>query len=405
MMTKTEKINEIVEGLEKDTDFGIMREIKEILNKTFGEENNQIIKPNYFTIKKLAQEQGILSHFMETARSANTEGLQSWLTRYFPNTLCYQVVIKFPELEITNGVDKHIIKDLYVRFFLRPDGSMKSGIDGVRGKLSIAEVRSTYAHSHLPYCNPRDMMFQSFCTGVGPINQVMMLLSTKFSVINFKMFCFHLKVYVVWESKEGKPHMYIENIHKQNSHTEFQLGAGTAVDAALQLLEDLRACDAETILSFLNYDVLPTRIEVSANDNFEKWACEKIMNWDLNSIWAGYNIERECFLNTKDNSGKYYSIPRNTVPEELFDSDKVLLQFKGEDIKLQVELSKTVDEQTIKNEEKVPNPNITRYIGEKLSSQLSKTAFSNARVRNCSAGTGKPEASRSDPFSLQRGLE
>lgn len=396
-----EKIEEIVSNLESTTDFSIMREMKEILNKVFGEENNQILKPSLFTMERLAEEEGVHPNFVAAInKEGTTNYLERWLKSHLQDALSYQIIIKFPEVEITNGKEKHIMKDLYVRVLIKPDGTIRSGLSGTRGKLSIHEIRSQYAHSHLPYCYPRDMSFQPFCTGIGPINQVMMVLSTKFSVVNFKMFCFHLKVYVAWESKEGKPHMYIENISKVNKHTEYYLSESHARDAGYFLLKDLREVDHEMILSMLDYDVLPTKIEVKVNSEFEKWASAKMNNWNLDEAFPGSRIEKNCLFNTKDSSGKYHPIPRTYCCDDLYNKDKVILQFKGENIKLQADMPQIVDTEIIKDEEKVPNPVITKYISEKLSRSLSKTAFSNARIRAGSAGTSKPETAGSDPLSM-----
>lgn len=385
-MTKSEKIDKIVEGLEQSTDFEIMKEMKAVLNKVFGEDNNQILKPNYFSARRVSGDDNLLANFLHMAGVSTPEELEEWMKRYMAHGLYYQILIKFPEVTITNGEEKHIMKDLYVRAFVRPNGTVRSGIDGIRTKLSIAEVRSSYAHSHLPYCNPRDIVFQPFCTGIGPINQVMMLLNSKFSYANFMMFCLNLKTFVAWESKEGRPHMYIENITKANNDAHFYLHESFAKDTAGYLINLMGELPAEDVLTFLNYDVLPTRIDVKANDIFENWAANHIRGWDIDRMFPGHGFEKDCLFNTKDNNGNYYPIPRRDVPEDLYNTDKVLLQFKGEDIKLQVELPQINEAEIIKDEEKVPHHAITKYVGEKLSRALSKTAFGIARIRLGSAG-------------------
>ena len=385
-MTKAEKIEKIVEGLEARTDFDILKEMKGVLNSVFGEANTQIVKPNLETMKDIARGDGNLTYLLQAARDLDPEPLENWLKGYNPDTLCYQILIKFPEVKITNGEDDHIIRDLYVRAFVRPNGTMIPHLDGIRGKLSIAEVRSGYAHSHLPYINAADLYFNQFCTGIGPINQVLMLLNNKFSLINFKMFMFHLKVFVAWESKEGRPHMYLENISKANQQTQYYLHDSHAANVGDVILRRFRTLDKEFALGMLTYDVLPTRIEVKINDEFEKWASDEIRGWDLNHVFPGYGFEMDSLLNTKDNNGRYYPIPRRGLPPDQYDSNRVLFHFKGEEIKLQVELEPINDQETIKDEEKVPHQSITKYVSKKLSSNLSKSAFGNARIRLCSAG-------------------
>lgn len=397
-MTKAEKIEEIVKNLEGETDFEIMKEMKAILNKTFGEANNQILKPNYFSAKRIAYEDGNLSGFLAAARDQTPDELTGYMKMCMNHSLYYQILIKFPEVEITNGTDKHIMNDLYVRIFVRPNGTMRTGIDGIRGKLSIAEVRSQYAHSHLPYNNPRDSIFQPFCTGIGPINQVMMLLNSKYSTVNFKMFLFHLKVYVAWESKEGRPHMYMENIGKGNSDDYYQLYDHAASDVANYIVRIMKDVPTDELLSFLDYNVSSTKISIKPNDKYEKWAASIILGWNIQAMWPGYGLDTNCLLNTKDVAGRYYPIPRRGLREDLYDTEKVLLQFKGEDIKLQVEKPAITDAENIKDEEKVPHHLLTKYVGEKLSSSLSKAAFSNARIRIGCAGSSKSETPGSNPF-------
>jgi hypothetical protein len=399
-MTKSEKIDKIVEGLEQSTDFEIMKEMKAILNKVFGEANNQILKPNYFSARRVSGEDGLLANFLHMAGDSTPEELENWMKSYMAHSLYYQILIKFPEVTITNGEDKHVMKDLYVRSFVRPNGTMRSGICGIRSKLNIAEIRSQYAHSHLPYCNARDVQFQPFCTGIGPINQVMMLLNSKFTYVNFMMFCLHLKTFVAWESKEGKPHMYIENIYKANDQAHYYLYPSYATEVGDLIVRLMKNVPPEHVLGLFDYDVLPTRIEVKTNDAFEKWACELIRSWDIDSMFPGYGWEKDNLLNTKDNNGRYYPIPRRDLPPDQYDSNKVLLQFKGEDIKLEVEFPPIIDAEIIKDEEKVPHHSIIQQISKKLTSSFSKTAFNNARIKLGCAGVHKSEATGSNQLSL-----
>lgn len=398
-MTKSEKIDQIVEEIEQSTNFGIMKEMKEVLNKVFGEANNQLVKPNYFSMKRIAYEEGILTSFLNMSKCP-TEDFRDYLKAYSYKSLCYQILIKFPQVEITNGEHKHMINDLYVRIFIRPNGTMVGNIYGIRGKLSINEVRSYYSHSHLPSCCPIDLVFEQFCTGTGPINQVIMLLGTSFSKPNFMMFCLHLKVFVAWESKEGRPHMYIENINTINRNEHYFLHESHAREAADHLFRSMKNLGSQEILSFMDYNVLPTKITIQMNETFEKWAANQIRSWDIDSVFPGMDLEIDCFLNTKDINGRYYSIPRDTPSRSLYDSEKVLLQFKGEDIKLQVEIPENPVKETIKDEEKVPNELITKNVGKKLTDTFSQAAFSNARIRAGCAGTHNPEVTRSNYISM-----
>lgn len=396
-MTPSEKIEEIVKGIEEETNFEVLKEMKSILNKVFGEENNQILKPEMFSIKKMAEEEGVLDAFMEMCNNEDVNKIRSYIKTWISYAMLYQIIIKFPKIEITNGKNKHTIEDLYVRCFVRSNGTLVPELYGIRAKLTIPELKSGYSHSHLPPSNPFYPMFELFCTGIGPINKVMMVLSTKFTDVNFKMFLFQLKVFVSWESKEGRPHMYLEDIGKANNDSYYFLYNDYAERAADKLIRSMRGLSIEKALSYLYYDVTPTKIIITPNPEYEKWAYEVIKNWDVPNLFTS-NLTVNNLLNTKDTAGNYYNIPKDECNEDLYKKDAILLMFKGEPIKLHVEFPKEL--QNKKHEEKVPHPLITGYVSEKLSKLLTKEAFSNARIRVGSAGSDKSETSGSNPFSM-----
>lgn len=131
----------------------------------------------------------------------------------FATNLMY-VIIKFPELTITNSSKYiHLLKDLYVRIpiFIRDTGLEIKTIEGTRLTLSDSEINNSYYHSHLPQ-STQPSKFETFCTGVGEINNLTSLLNSGFDEDLFKMYLMHLETFVGWESIEGTPYRYIKSL-------------------------------------------------------------------------------------------------------------------------------------------------------------------------------------------------
>src|SRR5581483_11948375 len=130
-----------------------------------------------------------------------------------------------------------------------------------------------YMHSHLT-CFADKPRWQSFCRGSGEINQVMGLLATKFTEVNFTLFCLHLRNFVAWESLEGTPYNYIQNIALtrpvQPVHYSY------LQDAVKQLTQNIfstRGIDS-WIKENLRIALSPEGVRVSTTIDFEAWATQ-----------------------------------------------------------------------------------------------------------------------------------
>lgn len=405
-MTREEKLEKIASITEEETNFDVIKEMKIILNKVFGEEYNQIIKPTAKSIRESfigRSGQNGLNGILDNVEKV--EDIISWFKNNRPRSLEYQIIIYFPKLEITNGRQKHEIKELYVRAFIKPSGQMQCGISGVRAHLTEEEALSNYVHSHLNAQCPESAGFSDFCTGEGPINQVMLLLKNKFTIPNFMLFCLHLKNFVVWESKEGRPYMYIENIGKITSSETSPppLTYSTIETAGLTLIRRLKLGinDHEKIYDMLDFKVSATEIVVKATRKFELWAGEAIRTWDPVRNYSS-RYPTESYLAHVDNSGLYHPILLNSTRRVIYDPNKVILQFKEQDVKLKIESS---NKQTNTLYETVPQKRITEYFCEKLSHLLTNAAFDNALVKTCSAGTDNTETPESDPIHVQGSVD
>lgn len=151
--------------------------------------------------------------------------------------------IHFPQITITNSYNrKHIIKDLYVEYSFNPsEGRLIEGPKYMRATISNLEYGAAYIHSHcsssfsdfLSITNSIPRKLQSciykaygVCTGSGPINNTMGLLSTmvgfdnttriKYTDSMYKTLlttlCLETDRIVRWESIEGGPYRLIANI-------------------------------------------------------------------------------------------------------------------------------------------------------------------------------------------------
>lgn len=122
------------------------------------------------------------------------------------NNIITFILIYFPEFTITNEFgENHIIRDLYVRLSLRPDGTPYSYIEGQRTTFTEAEVVCGYIHSHLPVNYL--YMYKSFCLGSAPIKDTLLSLNDEYSEDLWLLFCGELEEYLKTESLSGPPYI------------------------------------------------------------------------------------------------------------------------------------------------------------------------------------------------------
>jgi|1_EtaG_2_1085319.scaffolds.fasta_scaffold00140_14 hypothetical protein len=126
------------------------------------------------------------------------------------------VTIRFREITIKNEKESHLIRDLYVRFYIALNGNqhihMMAELQGMRGTLTLEEELVGYGHSHL---SPKHYNFlNTFCLGGinTPIHMLMTMLRSDFTWDTFETFLYHLKPYLEWESIAGTPHILLSTI-------------------------------------------------------------------------------------------------------------------------------------------------------------------------------------------------
>lgn len=136
-----------------------------------------------------------------------------------------EVIIWWPEIHITNSKDeKHIVKDLYVRYVIEPRvfdenweiGGYKANVrmEGIRSSFSVKEYESTYGHSHLK-TGWRE--WNNFCVGTSDYH--LLLENVRMSLLeeDWIMLFLSLENYLTWESLEGGPYCKIAEMRYNKS--------------------------------------------------------------------------------------------------------------------------------------------------------------------------------------------
>lgn len=367
--------------------------MKEILNKSFGEENNQIIQPS---LESFEEQFKIFGYYDGYICCHTSTQVREYLRNY---KIGYQIIIYFPEVTITNSIkNSHVIKDLYVKFIFGEDARMYPAMWGVRTTLSTDECLAQYMHSHLPSYNPSVINFNHFCTGEGEINQVIALLSTKFDEVNFTLLCLHLKVYVGWESIEGTPYRHISNIGIAGTgNLRRNEIASIYVDKVVGILKSamFHGGDSKKIRDSLSYRITQASVLVEATEDFEKWAADYIMKVDKNEI-EKYKNDNLWLLCVKDEAGNYFQPDLQRNNRRIIAQTTPILKFKGQDKFL------TITKQTneIKSE-KYLNPIITQKFCWSLTRDFTKIALNSKGIEEQEDTTiSIPEVAEPDLFPL-----
>jgi len=138
--------------------------------------------------------------------------LRSWMPNryYFHND--NELYLYYPEFTITNDIgESNIIRDLVVQLQFTEDKFI--GLKGNRYTFSRKELSCNYRHSHLPARSSSE--FSSFCLGGGSefanyFNKLKVNCSKEEEI---EIFLAALEQYLVWESREGKPHISISRLY------------------------------------------------------------------------------------------------------------------------------------------------------------------------------------------------
>jgi hypothetical protein len=123
------------------------------------------------------------------------------------------ILIKFPEVKVTNEYDKSInIQDLYVRLLVRGN-KMQGCFKMIRTTYDIVQWLSCYSHSHMPRVDNSTIPHWVYpCLGTGPLNSTLNNLTRRYDEEFLGLFCLELSKYVTVESLSGVPYIRLETV-------------------------------------------------------------------------------------------------------------------------------------------------------------------------------------------------
>lgn len=128
------------------------------------------------------------------------------------------ILVHFPHVRVTNEHDRFVdINHLWAKVKVMYNGTLTGGFTLNRSEYTPSHFISDYMHSHISSIPKSDFtMFQTPCTGSGPINATIVALNRNFDEDIWNMFCLELSKYVTVESIAGRPYKYLENIGTEN---------------------------------------------------------------------------------------------------------------------------------------------------------------------------------------------
>lgn len=377
------EIDAFIENIDKE----IFLQIKTTLNNYFGETHNQIVKPTVEEALKYMRRNW--SHVNLARLKELDEPMKTALWKSF------KVYVKFDHVRITNGRrgTYHDIKDLWVRFGLGAKGSIHN-LSGARSTFNFKEARAGYVHSHLNIVEFRKDTppgFQGFCLGTGEINQVIMFLNTEgFDPINFTLFCLHLKNYVEWESLDGGPFMYYEEIGKYGNSVPI---SNTRSPASLSSHNLKRCVDLLKLKLVTTHDIDALRplIDVFILENTCTITESTEQSIMLANIIRGFStteldrigVNRNDLLAKKDMDGRFIHPEQNQQQTTVIEPTKPLFEFKGEPVYVKIEgLNEILNNNDTQNTDQnvYTNPQIIAAFCKSFSEDFAEACFRNQKA-------------------------
>lgn len=190
---------------------------------TFMEWSNIVDSSAYQNMNK--EDRDIINLFW-TAEGANNEIVvsDSALAKYFLPIIKEKIgnnmfnslfiLIYFPTVRITNEYDKYVdIKELWLKVPFNWQG-IGGGYFGMnRSNYPLNHFKGQYMHSHISSIQGNNFeIFQTPCTGRGPINSSLSTLAIEYDEAIWQLLCLELDRYVRVESIDGVPHHRLEKI-------------------------------------------------------------------------------------------------------------------------------------------------------------------------------------------------
>ena len=264
----------------------------------------------------------------------------SWDYLVYSNSFCFTLRVK--EVTIRNSSNqKHVIKDLFVLLPFNKDFKLTGDLMGTRGEISWYEKDKSYYHSHLPGHG-----VNNFCLGSGPIRDYISRFNITPSEDELFNVIYNIKIYIAWESIEGRPHRRLAELGKK----EIDVSLFDWNDAGL--MKQYVKSDYQIPINLTTVGGVKTLV---VNEN----VLEKQL---VDFFLAG----SDCLVYKDITHNKYYTVD-SISKKDLKLSDK-LFTFKGEDIYTTVKSYN--DEIKVQDKEFYAHPKITFKIQEWLTKRI-----------------------------------
>ena len=285
------------------------------------------------------------------------------------------ILVHFPHIKVTNEYNRFVyINHLYAKVAISFDGRLVENFSLNRSEYSYLQFSNNYMHSHINSIPKNDFtIFNTPCTGSGPINNTMNNLKIEFNLDLWELFCLELSKFVEVESVSGIPYHKLESIRDLrfspqptifkvvNNSVEFNLAPKIFKGFIPYFIRQKRLKfnyfngSYSLSMPFVKYMVV-------VSNEFIKWYNKEYENKKLLDTYRGllYNgILRECVI--ADNKIFYI---RDINPEsyERYNGMPVCV-FKGKEITLNI---KDNSKEKMENKSVILNINISLYILSKI---------------------------------------
>lgn len=268
-------------------------------------------------------------------------------------------IIHFPEITISNSLKQSLqVKDLYIKFTIKEDGSITNDLHGTRTTFTLAEYYSGYIHSHIStrnfrkgsFANNSKVFFSSFCLGHGEIQTFSQFYNSTRNEGDLESYLHMLKTVASWESIEGGPHNSMSNtIPKTKQYPDIKLNDCQQIfDRLISRLSSVH-CDIDWVFNKGEYSIVD-------NEKFEDF-CTRMY----------YEVPEEYTV-YKDSTGQYY-VPTGLSPETVEVRPQDFIIFGGKKVYLKVEGELKFAGQR----KRYINPKIKLYVKHKLESVCNKS--------------------------------
>ena len=337
-----------------------IKEVTEILNQNFGEENVEVLIDAQDVIQKIMNARFYIDSYNfvyfedidSVASDLSLENVLEILPPVINNVIVLRVTIKFPKVTVTNEDGQSAyLKNLFVRFFIEQDGTFYAkSITMNKSTYSYAHFTHYYIHSHCTGVHYSNLSaFQSCCLGKGPINNTIDNLLMEYNEEQWMQFCYDLEKYVTIESKEGVPYYSLETCNAEYvySHPIF-------FDAWIPNSQNNLKIPKDFILYLLNNKILSftwqynhwilvgdlCKISIDITSAFLQWSKEILGTENNRDLINFYRYKDIKFKHYYYHNNKLYSDTSHDFVNISEYEGQHVLTFKDKEYTLEIEPAK-----------------------------------------------------------------